>query len=61
MFLSKLVRLIRVWWRYNESMRELSRLGDRELADIGIHRSEIAAVAWDNAGSERSRKSLPRT
>ena len=49
MFLAKFVRLVRIWWRYNKSMRELSRLGDRELADIGIHRSEIAAVAWDNA------------
>ncbi|MCZ7656700.1 MAG: DUF1127 domain-containing protein [Xanthobacteraceae bacterium] len=46
MFLSRLVRALRAWWRYNENVRELSRLGDRELADIGIHRSEIQAVAW---------------
>jgi hypothetical protein len=30
-------------------VRELARLNDRELADIGITRSEISAVAWANA------------
>ena len=49
MFLSKLVRLFRVWQRYHQSMQELSRLGDRELADIGITRSEIPGVAWNTA------------
>jgi uncharacterized protein YjiS (DUF1127 family) len=48
-FLAKIVRFFRAWWRYNESVRELSGLGDRELADIGISRSEIPAVAWQNA------------
>ena len=45
MFLANLVRMIRGWRRYNESVRELSLLGDRELADIGITRSEIPAIA----------------
>lgn len=49
MIISRLIRLVRSWWRYNESVRELARLNDRELADIGISRSEIAAVAWQNA------------
>ena len=49
MLLAKFFPLIRAWKRYNASLRELSRLDDRELADIGIHRSEIAAVAWDNS------------
>ncbi|MCX7297266.1 MAG: DUF1127 domain-containing protein, partial [Hyphomicrobiales bacterium] len=31
------------------SLNELSRLGDRELADIGIGRSDIQAVAWKSA------------
>jgi uncharacterized protein YjiS (DUF1127 family) len=44
---ANLVRLIRQWKRYNRSMVELSRLGDRELADIGISRSEIPRVAWN--------------
>jgi len=49
MLISRFVWLIRAWWRYNESVRELTRLNDRELADIGISRSEIPAVAWQNA------------
>lgn len=49
MYLAKLIRLVRAWFRYNESVRELSGLGDRELADIGISRSEIPAIAWQNA------------
>ena len=44
-----LVRLIRDWKRYNRSVTELSRLGDRELADIGISRSDIQRVAWSAA------------
>jgi len=44
--LAHIVRFIRNWKRYSTSVRELSRLGDRELADIGIHRSEIERVAW---------------
>jgi len=49
MLISRFIRLVRSWWRYNESVRELARLNDRELADIGISRSEIPAVAWQNA------------
>lgn len=49
MFLSHIVHLIRRWRRYDANLRELSRLGDRELADIGINRSEIARVAWEGA------------
>jgi len=30
-------------------VRELARLSDRELADIGISRSEIGRVSWVNA------------
>jgi uncharacterized protein YjiS (DUF1127 family) len=43
------VRFIRSWKRYQASVSELSRLGDRELADIGISRSEIPTVAWKAA------------
>jgi uncharacterized protein YjiS (DUF1127 family) len=46
---ANLVRLIREWKRYNQSLTELSRLGDRELADIGISRSDIHRVAWNAA------------
>ena len=44
---ANLVRLIRQWKRYNHSLTELSRLGDRELADIGISRFDIHRVAWN--------------
>ncbi len=44
-----LVRLFRSWRRYNQSLNELSRLGDRELADIGISRSDIQTIAWREA------------
>ncbi len=42
-----IVRFIREWKRYHRSLSELSRLGDRELADIGISRSDIPQVAWN--------------
>jgi uncharacterized protein YjiS (DUF1127 family) len=43
---ANIVRLIVDYRRYNKSLKELNRLGDRELADIGISRSEIPRVAW---------------
>jgi uncharacterized protein YjiS (DUF1127 family) len=46
---ASIVRMIRSWNSYNRSLNELSRLGDRELADIGISRSDIVRVAWNNA------------
>ena len=49
MFLSHLLGAFRQWRRYNQSLRELNRLGDRELADIGITRGDIPRVAWDNS------------
>ena len=49
MFLSQLVGVLRQWRRYNQSLRELNRLGDRELADIGITRGDIPRVAWSNS------------
>jgi uncharacterized protein YjiS (DUF1127 family) len=49
MLISRFIRLVRAWWRYNANMRELGRLNDRELADIGISRSEIGRVSWDSA------------
>ena len=44
-----LVRMLRVWRRYNESLRELNRLVDRELADIGITRCDVQRIAWEAA------------
>jgi uncharacterized protein YjiS (DUF1127 family) len=49
MLLAKLIRIFRTWRNYDRSVRELSRLNDRELADIGINRSDIHAVARSSA------------
>jgi len=40
-----ILRNYRNWRRYRETVNELSRLSNRELNDLGITRSEIAAVA----------------
>jgi uncharacterized protein YjiS (DUF1127 family) len=44
---SAIIGFVRAWKRYNATLRQLNRLGDRELADIGISRSDIPRVAWD--------------
>jgi uncharacterized protein YjiS (DUF1127 family) len=46
-----ILRFLQSWRRYNASLRELSHLDDRELADIGISRSDIPRVALDAANS----------
>jgi uncharacterized protein YjiS (DUF1127 family) len=46
---TSIVRMIRAWKRYHQSLAELSNLGDRELADIGISRSDIERIAWSAA------------
>ena len=45
MFTSVVLSKIREYLRYRETVRELSRLSDRELEDIGIARYQIAGVA----------------
>jgi uncharacterized protein YjiS (DUF1127 family) len=49
MFLTQIVRFLQSWRRYETSVRELSRLSDRELADIGVSRGDIPAIAWENS------------
>jgi uncharacterized protein YjiS (DUF1127 family) len=46
MLITHIIRFLRSWRRYQQSLRELSRLGDRELADIGLCRGDIPQVAW---------------
>ena len=41
---------VSAWRRYRASVRELSRLTDRELADLGLTRSDIEPVARQVAG-----------
>jgi uncharacterized protein YjiS (DUF1127 family) len=50
MLLSQILQFLRQWRRYNANLRELGQLGDRELADLGISRSDIPRIAWQ--GSE---------
>lgn len=47
--LISVVRFLQSWKRYGTAVQELSHLSDRELADIGISRSEIPRVAWEHA------------
>ena len=49
MLTAKLIRWFRAWTRYRQSLGELAQLDDRELADIGISRSEIPDIAWHDA------------
>ena len=46
---ASIIRFLREWRAYNRSLSELNSLGDRELADIGISRSDIPRVAWNSA------------
>ncbi len=36
---------LNTWRRYREAVRELSRMSDRELADIGVRRGDIEFIA----------------
>ena len=44
-----IINFLQSWRRYNASLNELNQLGDRELADIGISRSDIPRIAWEAA------------
>jgi uncharacterized protein YjiS (DUF1127 family) len=43
--LARLEAQVAYWLRYRATVSELSDLTDRQLADIGIRRGEIVAVA----------------
>lgn len=45
MFITYILSKVRAYKLYRQTVRELSELSDRELADLGIFRFEIAAVA----------------
>jgi uncharacterized protein YjiS (DUF1127 family) len=44
--LTSFIRYVQAWRQYGEAVRELSNLNDRELADLGITRTDIPHVAW---------------
>lgn len=43
--LPPIIRFIQHWKRYGRVVQELSRLSERELADIGIARCDIDRIA----------------
>jgi len=48
--LSPVIRFFQNWKRYGGlAMQELSQLSDRELADIGITRSDIPRIASEQS------------
>jgi uncharacterized protein YjiS (DUF1127 family) len=49
--LTSIARLYQAWKRHEAVRRELSHLTDRELADIGITRSDIDRIASEEAHS----------
>ena len=42
---NRLVSTYKAWRKYRQTYNELMRLSSRDLADLGIHRSEIATIA----------------
>ena len=47
--LLSIINFFKSWKRYGVAVQELSNLSDRELADIGITRSDIPRLAWEHA------------
>ncbi len=45
MFIAGIVAKVQSYLRYRETVRELSKLTDRELDDLGIVRNDIASIA----------------
>jgi uncharacterized protein YjiS (DUF1127 family) len=50
--LSPILCFIQHWKRYERVVQELSRLSDRELADIGITRCDIDRIAGERPTSD---------
>ena len=46
---NRLVSTYRAWRKYRETYNELMRLSSRDLADLGIARSEIPKIARESA------------
>lgn len=50
MMAMNLMNSYKTWLKYRETRSELSRLDNRELADLGISRHDINALAKQAAG-----------
>jgi uncharacterized protein YjiS (DUF1127 family) len=51
MFVSFILAKVQAFFRYRETVRELSLLSDRELTDLGISRFQIDSVARQHAAA----------
>jgi uncharacterized protein YjiS (DUF1127 family) len=51
MFVTTILAKIRAYFRYRETIRELSQLSDRELDDLGISRFQIDSIARQHAAA----------
>lgn len=49
MFPISFSQFFRQWRAYDVNLCRLSRMDDRALATIGIHRMDIARIAWEKA------------
>jgi|APCry1669189768_1035252.scaffolds.fasta_scaffold33718_1 uncharacterized protein YjiS (DUF1127 family) len=50
MTIKSITAKLSAWRRYRASVRELSQLSDRELADLGLNRYDIETVARRSSG-----------
>jgi uncharacterized protein YjiS (DUF1127 family) len=48
---NRLVSTYRSWRKYRETYNELMRLSSRDLADLGINRTEIPTIARQSAAN----------
>ena len=51
MFISYILAKVQAYFRYRETVRELSLLSNRELDDLGISRSQIDIIARQTAAA----------
>jgi uncharacterized protein YjiS (DUF1127 family) len=45
---ARLAKMVADYRAYQRTLSELGRLSDRELADLGLHRSDIASLARES-------------
>jgi len=43
---SRYIRYLRTWRKHREAIKQLNRLTDEELRDIGIYRGDIDRLVW---------------
>ena len=51
MFVSYILAKVQAYFRYRETVRELSLLSNRELDDLGISRFQIESIARQTAAA----------